>query len=44
MELWRSKLTKGGRIVWEVAAEWSESSRCWREMLRIWCITLDHKR
>eukprot|EP00887_Chlorella_sp_A99_P006107 scaffold22.g6107.t1 len=44
LELWSSKLTRGGRIVFEVAADWSENYKEWKEMLRIWCITLDHKR
>ena len=44
LELWSSKLTRAGRIVFEVAADWSETSKCWKEMLRLWCITLDHKR
>ncbi|KAI3424745.1 hypothetical protein D9Q98_008134 [Chlorella vulgaris] len=42
LELWRTKLTKGGRIIFEVAADYSESSKGWRDMLRLWVITLDH--
>jgi hypothetical protein len=36
LELWSSKLTRAGRIVFEVAADWSELSKCWKEMLRLW--------
>ncbi|EFJ46513.1 hypothetical protein VOLCADRAFT_118102 [Volvox carteri f. nagariensis] len=42
-ELWRLKVTKGGRILFEVAVEYDEESRTWAEMIRLWFITLSHK-
>ncbi|KAK9819698.1 hypothetical protein WJX72_001361 [[Myrmecia] bisecta] len=44
LELWRTKLTRGGRIVFEVALDFSETSSTWKEMLRLWVITLSHDR
>lgn len=35
-ELWRLKITKGGRILFEVAVEYDEESRTWVEMIRLW--------
>jgi hypothetical protein len=35
-ELWRLKITKGGRILFEVAVEYDEESRTWAEMIRLW--------
>ena len=35
-ELWRCKTTRGGRIVFEVAADFDERSKTWKEMLRLW--------
>ncbi|KXZ49100.1 hypothetical protein GPECTOR_23g31 [Gonium pectorale] len=42
-ELWRLKITKAGRILFEVAVEYDEESRTWAEMIRLWFITLNHK-
>ncbi|KAK9854785.1 hypothetical protein WJX84_000152 [Apatococcus fuscideae] len=41
-ELWRCKTTRGGRIVFEVAADFDERSKTWKEMLRLWLITMSH--
>ncbi|GLI67624.1 hypothetical protein VaNZ11_011871, partial [Volvox africanus] len=35
-ELWRLKITKGGRILFEVAVEYDEETRTWAEMIRLW--------
>lgn len=43
LDLWRVKIDKGGRILFEVAAEYNETTHQWVEMIRIWTITLDHK-
>ncbi|PSC76135.1 TPR and ankyrin repeat-containing 1-like isoform A [Micractinium conductrix] len=43
MELWRTRLNRGGRIVFEVAADYSEASRSWRDMIRLLVITLKHE-
>ncbi|KAK9807285.1 hypothetical protein WJX73_007725 [Symbiochloris irregularis] len=42
LEVYRTKLTKGARIVFEVAVDYDQKSKSWREMLRLWVITLDH--
>ena len=42
LELWRCKFSKAGRILFEVAPDWSSRSRCFQDMIRVWCITLDH--
>ncbi|KAL0040884.1 hypothetical protein WJX79_008605 [Trebouxia sp. C0005] len=42
LEVYRTRLTKGGRIVFEVAVEYSHTAHAYREMLRLWVITLDH--
>ncbi|DBB04235.1 TPA: hypothetical protein ACH3X1_013259 [Trebouxia sp. C0004] len=42
LEVYRTRLTKGGRIVFEVAVEYSHTAYAYREMLRLWVITLDH--
>ena len=44
LELWRCKFSKAGRILFEVAPDWSSRSRCFQDMIRVWCITLDHDR
>lgn len=35
-ELWRLKITRAGRILFEVAVEYDEESRTWAEMIRLW--------
>ena len=35
-ELWRLRVDKGGRILFEVAVEYDEESRSWSEMIRLW--------
>lgn len=40
--MYRTKFTKGGRIVFEVAVDYDQATKTWREMLRLWVITLDH--
>ncbi|KAG2432292.1 hypothetical protein HYH02_013015 [Chlamydomonas schloesseri] len=42
-ELWRLKLTKGGRILFEVAVDDHDSKGTFCEIIRVWCITLNHK-
>lgn len=32
LDLWRSKA--GGRIVFEITVDYSETHRCWQEMIR----------
>jgi len=44
LELWRTKFSKSGRIVFEIAVDYSERLKVWRENLRLWVITLDHDR
>lgn len=44
LDLWRLKINKGGRVLFEVAVEYSEEQRCWCECIRLWCITLSHKK
>ena len=36
IELYGANLGKGGRLVFEVAVEWSERARTWSEMIRLW--------
>jgi hypothetical protein len=36
LELWRTKWSKAGRVVFEVAPDFSEAAGGWREMLRVW--------
>lgn len=36
LELWRTKWSKAGRIVFEVAVDWSETAQTYCEMLRLW--------
>ena len=36
LELWSSKVLRGARIIFEVAVDFHEASRSWKEMLRIW--------
>ena len=36
LELWASKWFRGGRIVLEVAVDWSEKRQTFCEMLRLW--------
>ena len=40
LELWRTKWSRPGRIVFEVAADFSEAANTWKEMLRVWVRTL----
>ncbi|KAK9842411.1 hypothetical protein WJX84_005751 [Apatococcus fuscideae] len=42
LELWSCKLLKGARILFEIAVDFEEASRTWKEMLRLWVITLSH--
>jgi hypothetical protein len=42
LELWRTKFSKAGRIVFEVAVDFSQRSKTWQETLRLWVITLSH--
>lgn len=36
LELYRTLLTKGGRIVFEVAVDYSHISHSWTDMIRLW--------
>lgn len=36
LQLWHTVWCKGGHIVFEVALDYSETSRSWTEMLRLW--------
>lgn len=36
LELWSTRWSKGGRIVFEVALEYSENRKQWMELLRLW--------
>lgn len=36
LELWSTRWSKGGRIVFEVALDYSENRKTWMEMLRLW--------
>ena len=36
LEVYRVKLTKGARIVFEVAVDYDQQTKSWREMLRLW--------
>lgn len=42
LKVYRTLLTKGGRIVFEVAVDYSETAHIWKDMIRLWVITLDH--
>lgn len=42
LELWRTKVTRGARIVWEVCPDFDDEQHCWKDMIRIWLITLSH--
>ncbi|DBA81851.1 TPA: hypothetical protein ACH3X1_007570 [Trebouxia sp. C0004] len=44
LEVYRTLLTRGGRIVFEVAVDYSQTAHTWKEMLRLWVITLDHEK
>ena len=34
--MYRTKLTSGGRIVFEVAVDYSQIAHTWKEMIRLW--------
>lgn len=36
LELYSTKITKSGRILFEVAEDWSEVTQSWKDMIRIW--------
>lgn len=36
LELWSMRWSKGGRIVFEVALDYSKNRKQWMEMLRLW--------
>ncbi len=36
LELWSCKLLKGARILFEIAVDFEEASRTWKEMVRLW--------
>ena len=36
LEVYRTKLTSGGRIVFEVAVDYSQVAHTWKEMIRLW--------
>ena len=36
LEVYRTLLTRGGRIVFEVAVDYSQTANTWKEMLRLW--------
>lgn len=36
LELWRGKVLRGARVLFEIAVDFDEASRSWKEMLRIW--------
>eukprot|EP00775_Hariotina_reticulata_P001454 gene1454-1796_t len=42
LELWRTKITKGGRIIWQVAVDFSQERKAWMDMIRVWCIHMRH--
>lgn len=43
-EVWRCKWSKAGRILWDVAPDHTPTGNGFRDVVRIWCITLDHGR
>ena len=41
LEVYRTLLTKGGRIVFEVAVDYSQTARIWKDMIRLWvCLSI----
>lgn len=42
LEMWRTKFSKSGRIVFEVAVDYSQKAKAWQENLRLWVITMNH--
>ena len=36
LEVYRTLLTKGGRIVFEVAVDYSQTACIWKDMIRLW--------
>ena len=38
--MYRTLLTRGGRIVFEVAVDYSQTAHTWKEMLRLWVCAL----
>lgn len=36
LEVYRTLLTKGGRIVFEVAVDYSQTAHIWKDMIRLW--------
>jgi hypothetical protein len=44
LNLWRCKFTRAGRIVFDIAQDFSASKGIYTDMIRIWCITLSHDR
>ena len=36
LEVYRTLLTKGGRIVFEVAVDYSQTAHVWKDMIRLW--------
>ena len=44
LHLWRCKFTRAGRIVFDIAQDFSATRGEYTDLIRIWCVTLDHKR
>jgi hypothetical protein len=44
LNLWRCKFTKAGRIVFDIAQDYSASRGNYTDLIRIWSITLNHDR
>jgi hypothetical protein len=44
LELWRVKFSKSGRVLFEVAPDYSSRRKCYVDMIRIWAITTDHSK
>ena len=43
LEVYRTLLSKGARIVFEVAVDYSQTAHVWKEMLRLWvCLRNKH--
>lgn len=42
LNLWRCKFTKAGRIVFDIAQDFSASKGVYTDLIRIWCVSLNH--
>lgn len=44
LELWRTKWSAAGRIVFQVTAEFSDRNQRWQEVARVWSISAQHSK